>query len=202
MQENFYFDLYDKLYETGYHQDQNLCHTKRLFPHIDSLVEPRATILDVGCSNGYAVQYLTDHGYNAYGIDVSKIAVQYCLNRGLTTCSLQSITNTDFDNDFFDLVISSDTLEHLLPQDVSLATTELYRICKKYCLLDIACAAEGNKQPLQIIQYKYNQYHNLDGLHTCIMNPQEWDIEFNKAGFTKNKTISFETDDYNVIYQK
>ena len=33
----FYFDLYEKLYQTGYHNNQELSHTKKLFPFLNEV---------------------------------------------------------------------------------------------------------------------------------------------------------------------
>ena len=51
-----YFDLYEKLYQTGYHTDMSLSHTKKLYPHLHEVTptdKEKLKILDVGCSNGH-----------------------------------------------------------------------------------------------------------------------------------------------------
>ena len=199
----FYFDLYEKLYQTGYHNNQELSHTKKLFPFLNEVDGGKKNIkvLDVGCSHGLAVQQLKDMGYDAYGVDVSETAIKFCEERGLTTCKVGSATDLPFDDGFFDLIISTDVLEHLLPKDVDRTISEFKRVNKGFCLLAIACDAEGNKTPLREVQNKFGEYRDLSGLHTTIMNPDSWDKHFSDGGYNKIRTISYVTFDYEVIYK-
>jgi len=199
---DFYFDLYEKLYQDGYHSDLSFSHFESIEPFVMAQLHnrPYSTILDVGCSHGLVVQKLINMGHNAYGIDVSNTAIEKCKQRGLTTCKLASVTETPFDDNMFDLIISTDMLEHLLPEDVSQAVTELRRICKGKCLFSIACDPEGNKTPLQKLHNK-NQYTNLTTLHTTLMPPDEWNQYFYNAGFDNCMKISYNNDLYIVIYE-
>jgi len=53
-------------------------------------------------------------GYsNLYGIDVSHKAVEAALARGFKNCFLMNGEKPSFDKNFFDLIISSDSLEHM-----------------------------------------------------------------------------------------
>jgi 2-polyprenyl-3-methyl-5-hydroxy-6-metoxy-1,4-benzoquinol methylase len=74
-------------------------------------------ILDLGCGNGYFVNYLISQGFNAYGIDASEqgIAIANKTNAGrffiqdLASGGLpQQISNLPFDT-----VISTEVIEHL-----------------------------------------------------------------------------------------
>ena len=100
-----------------------------------------------------------------------------------------------------DIIISSDTLEHVVPIDVSKVVSEFRRVCIGSCLLAIACDEEGNKQPLAEVKQKFNDYLSLNSLHTTIMTPDEWDACFFTGGYTKQKTIGYQTYDYEVVYK-
>jgi hypothetical protein len=56
--EDFYFDLYEKLYQIGYHDDQNLSHTPILFPHLEELTNGNKDlkILDIESNNDIAAE--------------------------------------------------------------------------------------------------------------------------------------------------
>lgn len=198
-----YFDLYEKLYKNGYHSNLELSHTKKLFPYLNEISNgnKKIKILDVGCSHGLAVQELKLMGYDAYGIDVSETAINHCQNRGLTTCKLGSATNIPFDDGFFDLIISTDVLEHIMPDDIHILIQEFKRVNKGHCLLSIACDAEGNRQPLEELKLIDPSYNDLENLHTTLMLPENWDMFFNKNGYIKEKMISFLSFEYNVIYK-
>lgn len=205
MKENdlFYYDLYEKLYQDGYHNDLYISHTKKLYPYLEKILnKDNNKILDLGCSHGLAVKELIDLGYDAYGIDVSKTAINLCKNRNLSTCKLGSATNIPFDDNFFNIIISSDVLEHILPIDIDIVIKEMYRVSNGYCLLSIACDTEGNNQPIMNIHKKYNEYLNINRLHTTIMNDNEWDNKFLLNGFKKLYHLSMINNDYQVIYKK
>lgn len=71
-------------------------------------------ILDVGCSSGILLEELKQMGYkNLYGIDVSQKAVDASVAKGFKNCSIMNGENPTFDMSFFDLIISSDSLEHM-----------------------------------------------------------------------------------------
>ena len=201
--DEFYFDLYEKLYQTGYHNDLGFSHTGKLFPFLKECLDKKDNIkiLDVGCSHGLAVLQLQQMGYEAYGVDVAATAIKLCEERGLATCKVGSATNIPFEDDFFDLIISTDTLEHLLPSDVKKVISEFQRVNKGKCLLSIACDAEGNKRPLMEVQRRFDSYKDLPGLHTTLMPPEEWDEYFSSGGYEKIRDLTTVVNDYCVIYK-
>ena len=67
--------LYDELYRTGYHSDKNLTHAAVL---VRAIVNSHnvSSVLDFGCSHGYAVSTLWKHNITASGYDISQVAVK------------------------------------------------------------------------------------------------------------------------------
>jgi 2-polyprenyl-3-methyl-5-hydroxy-6-metoxy-1,4-benzoquinol methylase len=202
----FYKDLYEKLYQVGYHSN-DICHTLNLFPYISTALslnkknKSNPTILDVGCSHGLAVKKLIDLGFDAYGIDVAPKAIELCRDKNnLNTCKLGSATSIPFEDNFFDLIISSDTLEHILPEDMNITASEFKRVSKGPCLVAIALDPEGDKSHLSNVKKKFNCYHDLHSLHTCLKSTEDWDKSFKKAGFKNKVLISNENFLYIVVY--
>lgn len=74
-----------------------------------------AKILDIGCSSGILLMDLKEMGFkseNLFGIDISPEAIQNCHANGITKAKVmdaQEITLTEK----FDIIITSDCLEHL-----------------------------------------------------------------------------------------
>jgi ubiquinone/menaquinone biosynthesis C-methylase UbiE len=160
-------------------------------------------ILDVGCSHGLAVKILREYGFDAYGIDVAPTAIDLCTKRyNLKTCKLGSATAIPFQDNFFDVIISSDTIEHILPVDVNLMANEFYRVTKKSCLLAIAQDPESNKTHLNMAKEKYESLQNVETLHTCLKTTDEWNSLFKKAGFQRIQKISDENFLYQFILRK
>lgn len=190
-----YSEIYEDLYQIGYHADMNLCHALKLLPILKKYEGKK--ILDVGCSHGLAVKKLIEMSYDAHGIDVSKTAIKYCKDRNIDSCVLGSATDIPFGDNFFDIIISSETLEHIFPEDIDLVVNEFKRVCKKYLVLSICCNEEINKLYAKKIYHKYG----LRCLHTSIIKPVEWDEKFLQAGFVKLEG-SFKKPSYFVTYEK
>lgn len=85
-------------------------------------------ILDIGCGTGLMMKELEKHG-EVYGLDVSEVAVEYCKRRNLNNISLGSVENIPFDDNYFDVVIAMDILEHV--ENDEGAILEIQRVCKK-----------------------------------------------------------------------
>ena len=69
------------------------------------------TVLDAGCGIGLLVEKLRDRGVDAWGIDISRYAVEQVRGDLLPYASVDSITE-DFGRDY-DLVVCIEVLEHL-----------------------------------------------------------------------------------------
>lgn len=200
---NFYSDLYEKLYKVGYHDNLNFSHTPKLYPILKQFVPPGSKILDIGCSHGLAVSQIRELGYDCFGIDVAPTAIHACIQRGVGKyCTIQSITETKFSNECFDALISTDMIEHLLPEDVDTAIAEMARIVKSYCIFAIACDKEGGTQHLARVKQTFKAYENLDALHTCLQTPDEWDACFAKHGLVVEHVISSNAGEHQAVYKK
>lgn len=95
-------------------------------------------VLDVGCGMGMLVQELLKQGVDAYGIDVSSIAVAHCNRFMPGRFHAASILALPFPDDSFGTLISTDCLEHLAPQDVERALAEMHRVCQRSVFLCVA----------------------------------------------------------------
>lgn len=126
---DYYARTYDRLYARGYHKRTDWSHAhKALIPWV--LEHTTGRVLDVGCSNGAAVAKLAEAGREAVGVDVSVRAVRAGrkLGRDLRLGSATDLRQ--FRDGEFDVVMSSDTLEHLFPEDVPAAVAEMCRVCR------------------------------------------------------------------------
>jgi SAM-dependent methyltransferase len=126
-------------------------------------------VLDVGCGEGKLVRALVERGVDAYGIDVSSVAIeranQYCPDR--FQCA--SVIDLPFRDKDFDAIISTDCLEHIHPEDVLIAVSELRRICKQFAFFTIATT------------------NDRDGHWHLTVKPREWwEQKFFDAGFIRH----------------
>lgn len=76
------------------------------------------SILDAGCGTGGLMKFLEQKGYtDIEGFDLSELAVQHCVKRGLSACMGNLGTIYDlFPGRAFDCIISNDNLYHLPPR--------------------------------------------------------------------------------------
>jgi len=95
---------------------------------IRDVFKPRR-VLDVGCATGGIVRWLNEIGCEAHGVDVSEWAVK---NAQHPNVRLSSADNLPFDNDFFDLVISCHSLEHLQDQLFDQSLREINRVASAF----------------------------------------------------------------------
>lgn len=138
MNDSEYKKLYDLLRRLGYRKDdQGMSH---LTYHIGWIIKNLtfSSVLDIGASSGGAIGLIDSvrPEIKTYGIDVSMIAVRegFALGREIV-CG--SAVNLPYKNKSFDLVVSSDTLEHIEPEDVDQVVSEITRVTKDYVFMQI-----------------------------------------------------------------
>ena len=110
-QTDFYSTVYNKLYAIGYHADPNYSHSYGLIEYVLKNCD-FDTALDVGASTGAAVHKLQFSGKSALGLEVSFEAATRAFHYGrpvLWGC----VTKIPFVNNYCDLVMSTDMMEHL-----------------------------------------------------------------------------------------
>ena len=81
------------------------------------------TICDLGCGNGYLANQLGSHGYDIVGIDASASGIEQAHRNVPNVRFIRSLIDKDVretnDLEPFDLVVSSDVVEHLYrPSDL------------------------------------------------------------------------------------
>lgn len=84
-------------------------------------------ILDVGCGTGMLLTELADIG-DVTGIDVSQLAIDFCLERGLQNVAISDGTTIPYPDESFDVVLALDVIEHI--EDDAMAAREILRVLK------------------------------------------------------------------------
>jgi len=114
---DLYFSFYQTLVKSFYKKKKTLIDlSKSVFCRI---FYPQPTsecgkILDIGCGNGGYLSILKDGGWEVYGLDFSKKAVDFAQNeRGLINIKQARTEILDYPNNFFDLITMNHLIEHL-----------------------------------------------------------------------------------------
>lgn len=176
---NFYNEVYDRLYREGYHSDADMTHAKWLCKYMIKRLE-FDTILDVGCSKGWVVEYMSKKGKAAYGCDASQIAIESGTSLGRKNLSVGLATDLPYEDNFFDVSMSTDMMEHLKEEDVDKAINEFYRVTTKYLAFKIADDHTGhyyNAKKLRRSAFrKAGLDQEMEDLHLTV-KPNQWWID-------------------------
>tara|TARA_B100000214_G_scaffold375264_1_gene360880 strand:- start:1502 stop:2125 length:624 start_codon:yes stop_codon:yes gene_type:complete len=184
-------NIYESLYKSGYHSNLRLSHANSVIRRLHQ--QNVSSVLDLGCSHGYAVAALWKKGIQANGVDIAPTAIKLASKvRGQGRCGedpcfqTANATALPFRNKHFSTLISTDVLEHLAPQDVDNAILEMIRVTRSDMWLKIAVSTERNKAPLEKLHTK-NMHKDVLHLHTTLMNLDAWMKRFLRFGVSVTK---------------
>ena len=125
------------------------------FIEIDKKFQNKAEILDVGCGWGLALQFFKKKGYDCYGFDPAKEAVEYGCKKGLTIKHAGLKSLDVFDGKKFDIISLFNVLEHM--SDPVEVIKQIKTIIKKDGILVIDVPNEFNE-----FQVSGRDTHNLN----------------------------------------
>ena len=103
----------------GYSTDDfNHIHRYLLKPLLNFLSKKNdRKILDIGCGNGWLVNYLIENGFNAYGTDASPSGIEIAKRKNPSRFFVQDLTKDDLPYELkniqYDTIISTEVIEHL-----------------------------------------------------------------------------------------
>ena len=174
-------ELYDDLYRNDYHRDPTYTHATSFIEWICKNVPKGSKVLDVGCATGVAVKALQDSGYLVKGVDISSEAVSQGTARGVEGLITAPADGLPFEDGTFDVVLSTDVMEHLPVELVPKALKEMVRVSSPEAsiLLKIATRVESNKK-YQEITLK----HGYKNLHLTAESFEKWCTFFQVAGLS------------------
>lgn len=101
---------------------------KMFAKYLENLAKDIA-ILDVGSSSGTNLRMLKELGFtNYHGFDFSELSQKFCHEKNLGKVIIGDICNSKLPNDFYDIILATDVIEHI--KDDELALKEINRILK------------------------------------------------------------------------
>ncbi len=133
------------------------------------------SVLDGGSGDGTAVRRFLQNGKQALGIEFSNEAIdQHCTDLVEAGHIRQgSLTDLPFADEQFDLVFSSEVLEHIEESDAPKAVSELARVANKHIFLTISLRPSSDN----------NKYH------VNLKSRQWWEAMFADVGCIKRSDI-------------
>jgi ubiquinone/menaquinone biosynthesis C-methylase UbiE len=137
-------------------------------------LEPGEKWLDVGCGSGTYLCKAVKEGVDVHGIDVVKKSVEIAKGKGIKALKCSACDPYPYPDCHFDLISSTDVLEHLFEEDVCKSLKEIHRVLKdgKYALL----ASCDDKTERLDNDYKKH-------FHLTLKTKKEWLEIYCKHGF-------------------
>lgn len=166
-------EVYELIYsDNNYYHYGRTTHGKDAIKHIIDL-KPES-LLDVGCGHNYFVQIVKKLGIEkAVGVDFACPSADY----------LADILDLPFNNKEFDFLTAWDVLEHLLPEQIDQALSEMSRVSKRFAFT-IAYNPAGTVAPGKF------KNHNL---HQCCRSPKWWRNEIEQYATTCHNYFAYWT---------
>jgi SAM-dependent methyltransferase len=126
-------------------------------------------VLDFGCGNGLAVRQMREQGREWYGVELSAIAFE----RDLREPWFFHGGASQFGDGSFDLVYSTEVLEHIPESDVDSVVGDLCRICASYIFMTISLRPSSQN----------NRFH-------CTLRSRAWwESKFVANGFEVERKV-------------
>jgi len=148
---------------------------KKLIKHYK--LKPNAKILDVGCGKGFFLEdfrkILPDGDF--YGIDISAYAIKNSHKNIKKKLKLGHASKLPFKTNFFDLVISLNTLHNLYNFELFDALKEIERVSKKNKYICVE-SYKTEKQKANLLYWQVTC--------ECFYTPREWKWFFKKAKYS------------------
>jgi 2-polyprenyl-3-methyl-5-hydroxy-6-metoxy-1,4-benzoquinol methylase len=112
----------------------------RRLVNIRRFLPPHARVLEIGCAYGFWLKYLTNHGYEVEGVEISAEAAEYARSKLELTVHEGTLLSAHLPAHSYDVIFMLDILEHLPHPEVELA--EVRRLLKPGGNLYVQCPYE------------------------------------------------------------
>lgn len=178
-------EIYDNVWKRSYSNKSIACWSCRFGSEVANRLGVN-TVLDAGAGNGGLIRLLRQEGFSAYGVELSQKEVEEdaldLLSKGWI--EVGSLADISFENDQFDLVISGDVLEHVLPTQIDTVVSEIVRVSKRHIFLSIS--------------QKKSKISTSSGrnIHTLLRPRDWWEATFKKHGACVNSNLFSTMQEY------
>src|SRR3989344_5125973 len=92
-------------------------------------LKPEGKSLEIGCADGSFSEKLKKKGLDAYGIDISRGAIEKANKKGIKALAINAETGLPFEDNEFDLVVATEVIEHIY--DTDFLIKEMNRVVKR-----------------------------------------------------------------------
>lgn len=178
-----YWDGDRRICYGGYHYDGRWAKVARAMIDYYGL-KPGDRILDIGCGKGFLLYDFTQElpGLEVYGLDISRYAIENSKTEIRDRLQVGHARKLPFSDNYFDLVVSINTLHNLYNYELFDALKEIERVGKtnKYICV------ESYRNEVEKVNLLYWQV-------TCesFCTPEEWRWWFETTGYSGDHSLIY-----------
>lgn len=195
---------WDEIWENSYWDVNNLpsVNTQLFFKHHLSKLKKNIKILDIGCGNARNFLYLSELGFDVYGLDMSDSIIsdnQINFPKYKDKFTVSNMKNLEFKDGFFDVILSDASLYYQSKQNMTISINEMHRVMKDDGLIRVYTKSikdsffftNDEKTTKEIVIKEDHWEKNL--LITFLS------LEDLKKMFSRFKNIKIGSEDFNFI---
>ena len=147
-------------------------------------LKPKSKILDVGCGKGFLLHDFKkiDPSLEVYGIDISQYAIDNAKEEIKENLIKGTAASLPFKSDYFDLVISINTLHNLYNYELFSSLKEIERVGKKNKYICVE-SYRNEKEKVNLLYWQVT----CEGFYT----PEEWKWWFKKSKYTGDHSFIY-----------
>ena len=136
-----------------------------------------SSVLDVGCAKGFMLHDMAEliPGITVKGIDISEYAIENTIESMEHHVQVSDAKALPFEDNYFDVVISINTVHNLEREECGKALQEIERVSNERSFITVD-AYHNNEEKEAMLSW------NLTG--KTIMHVEEWKQFFNEVGYT------------------
>lgn len=151
------------------------------------------TLLDVGCATGTLMRVAQKMGYDVYGVEISPEGIKRCREQfGYSKIVEGDLRTEDFPFEFFDVIILSDVLEHIIEPYLFLNILRNFLKSDGYLLIVTPNTSSWTRKTMgkRWLHYKEEHiyYYNISNIRKLLSS--HFDICTVKSS-SKNLTIDY-----------
>ena len=147
-------------------------------------LKPNSKILDIGCGKGFLLHDFKkiNSSFEVQGLDISQYAIDNSKKEIKNNLILGNASSLPFKDDYFDLVISINTLHNLYNYELLPALKEIERVGKKNKYICVE-SYRDEKEKVNLLYWQVT----CEGFYT----PQEWQWWFEQAKYTGDHSFIY-----------
>jgi SAM-dependent methyltransferase len=144
--------------------------------------------VDVGCGPGFLVQALQARGIQSEGLDVSPYALSIAPEEVKDKVHLWDVgfvNDSFFGREVFDLAVSTETFEHILPENASRAVENFWNLLKPGGVAVLTICVTGRDEN--------------DPTHVNVVPRSYWEERFVRQGFIEDLELEAELKRFHIL---